>query len=528
MIPWQSIITGVAVALLVSYLVLVNTLFELQAPFEPVRSRVQTSLTLDDFPIDVGFEGPTKIGKPSSLRNANPIDGATSPYVTNYTINGQKEGDNVQHLWGSLSPYFISDGFGVEESALPSTCKVKQAHILSRHGARYPTAGSFLLNFAAKLKAADYHASGALKFLNDWQYELGEAVLVPIGKQQLYDSGVLTSMQYGGLYNHLDIKNKLVFRTTSQKRMKESAIAFLEGFFGGQDWVNHANLEVIIEEGGYNNTLAPYMVCPNSNKQMFGSGNRKHWESLYLANKTAQFSELITGIEWTVRDTAALQLLCPYETVANGYSQFCELFDMREWHGFDYAESLWFEQNCAFGAPTGRAQGIGWVNELIRRLEKAPYEYATQSSENSTLDDSSKYFPLDQNLYVDFTHDSVISSVVAALDFTQFNRVMPRDGPIEGEDYYSTSKIHPFAARLAVEVIDCDGTDYVHFTLNQRTVPVNATKYGAGYRSGDGWAKLSDWLHGMSDRNELASWDRACFGEYPTDGKQFSDGRPDQ
>lgn len=526
MLPWQSIITGVAVTLLVSYLVLINTLFDLQRPYGSFSTETQAAPVHDDFPIDIGFEGPTKIGTPSSLRNKNPMDGVTSAYAMNYVIEGQKEGDNVQHLWGSLSPYFVSEGFGVNETALPATCKVRQAHILSRHGARYPTAFSFLLSFAAKLRDANYKATGVLSFLNDWTYELGEAVLVPIGKQQLYDSGVLASMQYGGLYDHLDTKNKLVFRTTSQKRMKESAIAFLEGFFGGQDWVKHANLEVIIEAGNFNNTLAPYMVCPNSNKQMFGSHNRVHWESLYLANKTAQFAELITGMEWTDRDTAALQLLCPYETVANGYSQFCELFDMREWHGFDYAESLWFEQNCAFGAPTGRAQGIGWVNELIRRIEKTPFDYSTQSSENATFDDSTKFFPLDQNLYVDFTHDSVISSVVAALDFTQFSRSMPRDGPVEGEEYYSTSKIHPFAARLVAEVIDCEGTDYIHFTLNQRTVPIKVKKYGSGYRDGDGWAKLSNWLDGMSDRNELAAWDHACFGEYPIDGIDFTDGRP--
>lgn len=522
--------------LIILYLLLINSIFDLHGPLSFLdKSRslaLQTSATpVEDpnFPTNIGFLGPTKQGTPSSLRNFNPKAGVTSAYVQRYHVEGQTRGQNIEHFWGALSPYFVSDGFGVDEQALPATCKVKNVNILSRHGARYPTAFSSLLRFADKLKKADYEATGSLSFLNDWKYELGEAVLVPIGKQQLYDSGVLASMQYGGLYDHKNTTNKLVFRTTTQKRMTESALAFLEGFFGGEEWKLHANLELIIEAPYYNNTLSPYMTCSNSNKQMIGSHNRKYWESIYLANKTAQFSSLISGMEWTVEDTAAAQLLCPYETVANGFSQFCELFSFQEWKDFNYAESLWFEQNCAFGAPTGRAQGIGWVNELIRRIEKKPFDYSTISSENSTLDASDMFFPLDQDINVDFTHDSVIASVVTALDFSQFSTSMPRDGPVDGVEYYTTSKITPFAARLTAEIIECSDAedDFIHFTLNQRTVPLGA-KYGNGYTKGDGWAGLSTWLKGMSDRNELAEWNHACYDDYPHEGIDFTDGRPHQ
>lgn len=530
----QTALIASASTLIICYLLLINSVFDAHGPLHfldksrsPGLTKTPVKAENSKFPLDIGFLGPTKLGKPSSLRNFNPKSGVTGPYVRRYTVEGQGARDNIEKFWGALSPYFVSDGFGVDEQALPATCKVKSVNILSRHGSRYPTAGSPLRKFADKLKSNNFRATGSLSFLNDWKYELGEAVLVPIGKQQLYDSGVLASMQYGGLYDHKETKNKLVFRTTSQKRMTESALAFLEGFFGGQEWQEHANLELIIEAPAYNNTLSPYMTCPNSNKQMIGSHNRRYWENIYLVNKTAQFSELVSGIDWTIQDTAMLQLLCPYETVANGYSQVCELFSFQEWKDFNYAESLWFEQNCAFGAPTGRAQGIGWVNELIRRIEKKPFDYNTISSENSTLDDSETFFPLDQNIYVDFTHDSVIASVVAALDFSQFSKTMPKDGPVDGEMYYSTSKITPFAARLAAEVIECSDADddFIHFTLNQRTVPIGA-KYGTGYMAGDGWAGLTTWLQGMSDRNELASWQHACYDEYPHDGINFTDGRP--
>ena len=32
-----------------------------------------------------------------------------------------------------------------------------------------------------------------------------------------------------------------------------------------------------------------------------------------------------------------MQQMCPYETVALGYSKFCELFTEEEWEGFNYA-----------------------------------------------------------------------------------------------------------------------------------------------------------------------------------------------
>lgn len=55
--------------------------------------------------------------------------------------------------------------------------------MLSRHGARYPTLGSQVELFGQRLAAAaaTFKASGALKFLNDWKYELGAEILVPKG-----------------------------------------------------------------------------------------------------------------------------------------------------------------------------------------------------------------------------------------------------------------------------------------------------------------------------------------------------------
>lgn len=65
--------------------------------------------------------------------------------------------------------------------------------MLSRHGSRYPTTGANVYDLGRKLasNAGKFHATGQLSFLNDWKYELGAEILVPRGRQELFDSGVL-------------------------------------------------------------------------------------------------------------------------------------------------------------------------------------------------------------------------------------------------------------------------------------------------------------------------------------------------
>ena len=79
---------------------------------------------------------------------------------------------------------------------------------------------------------------------------------------RLFDSGTLHQYLYGYLYPNNG--SKIVARTTTQDRMIQSAEYFLAGFFGLQ-WPTNATVEAIIEQNNFNNSLAGYDVCPNSN-----------------------------------------------------------------------------------------------------------------------------------------------------------------------------------------------------------------------------------------------------------------------
>lgn len=67
--------------------------------------------------------------------------------------------------------------------------------------------------------------------------------------------------------------------------------------------------------------------------------------------------------------------------------------------------NFWY--NSAFGSPTARAMGIGYIQELLARLTHTPIS-VHNSSTNGTLDDDPATFPLGQSLYVDATHDTVV------------------------------------------------------------------------------------------------------------------------
>jgi hypothetical protein len=134
------------------------------------------------------------------------------------------------------------------------------------------------------------------------------------------------------------------------------------------------------------------------------------------------------NLNWTIEDTYDAQTMCPYETVGLGYSPFCSLFTMEVWLGFEYSLDLSYYGGNGFASPTGRAVGVGYVKELIARLQHH-YPEADEgfAAINETLDSSPKTFPLNQNLYLDFSHDTTIFSMVTALGLTQFRELLPTD-----------------------------------------------------------------------------------------------------
>ncbi|KAJ5758989.1 hypothetical protein N7520_006145 [Penicillium odoratum] len=488
------------------------------------------------------YAGTVETGVAPFLVEVNPVTFSGVSYAPNAPIQTSEpikgaNGRNIFHIMGDQGPYHSpEEGFGVDEYPLPKGANVTQMHMLHRHGSRYPGDTS-LSTWAAKIANATAKGTrftGELAFLNDYTYGLGENSLVALGRQELFDSGVLNWYNYGHLYNN-DNGTKLVVRTTTSDRMLNSAENFLAGFFG-LDWTENANLLPIIEAVGFNNSLIGTYGCANALEYEESSAMAlpmEEWEAIYLKKRTVALQQWAGDYNWTTSDSFNAQMLCSAETVALGWSDFCQLFSYEEWEGFAYYYDLYFAQMVGFQSPAGRAQGIAWVEEFIARIEGHLLE-TTGTDANMTLDTNEETFPINQSLYLDFSHDSGIVTTLTAFGFEQFKEVLPGSS-MPANRQFQTSKIVPYAGRMNIEIIKAPGvvstkrnakdvyvsgtseTTYIHFLLNQRTLPLHASFSACEYRD-DGWCELDTFMKIQQESLAKSQFDYTCNGNWTYGG----------
>lgn len=508
------------------------------------------------------------------LGDAAPTSSSSAP-ASGPTGTTYPSGIDMSTSWGNLSPYKDVSGFGVPKG-VPRGCELSQVHVLHRHAQRYPTSwkldGGVIENFAQKLKNyTKRHGNstvgkGSLSFLNNWDYLLGEDLLQVSGAATEATSGANVWSKYGralyrapagvasydsslNVYPNGTGRPKPIFRTTDQARILESARWWLSGFFGNtgaNSSYSEYDLVITHEDSGFNNTLASDGSCPGDLEE--GDNTAEAFIPSLTKDALKRLSKLVpSDFNLTAYDVAGMFSLCPYETAALGSSSFCALFTEREWHDFEYFTDVQFYGNYGFGAPTGRAQGIGYVLELAARLEGKLIE-TSDTSINTTIDSNPSTFPLHQPLYMDMSHDDVIVAVLTALGLKYFNHGLK--GLLGTVDHavsrtFKLNEVTPFGAHLISEVWTCpehtnfhelDGalyrnpdlsstpntTDLIRFVLNG--APISQEGLDGCEKSINGFCGVQGFLKGVSKLKEKADYQHACFGNY-TAGHQVGDGR---
>jgi hypothetical protein len=291
-------------------------------------------------------------------------------------------------------------------------------------------------NFAAKVKNftvanASAAFTGPLAFLNSYDYIMSESYLTGLGASTEFMSGVqfwnrygrtlynatVGQLAYNASYANGTARPKPVLRTTSQSRIENSEIDWALGFFGPSFEVtpnptlanatSPFNVVIIPEGGTENNTLASYDSCFNDDVDGIGDigdNDVYNYIPVYLTAATARLQAYApAGFTFNTNDTYAMQSICAYENGYIGMSDFCYLFTEDEWAGFENTLDVEYYFDYAYGNPTGRAQGIGYVQELLARLQNQ-YITSSNSSVNSTLDNNSNSFPLGEPFYADLSH----------------------------------------------------------------------------------------------------------------------------
>lgn len=328
--------------------------------------------------------------------------------------NGYQCQPEISHYWGQYSPYFSIPS---EISAdVPAGCEVTFAQLLSRHGARDPTASKTISydNTIRQIHKNVRSFAGKYAFLQDYVYNLGADQLTTFGEQEMVNSGI----KFYNRYQSLSEQRSPFFRSSGQTRVVESAQNFTQGYH--QAWLADPNttapdvfpypITVISESDGSNNTLS-HGLCTDfedDTDSSIGNDAQAKWVEIFAPPITARLNENLPGANLSVAQTIYMMDLCPFNTVASDIgtiSPFCSLFSAPEWHQYDYYQSLGKYYGFGNGNLLGPTQGVGFTNELVARMTGKPV--TDHTSVNHTLDESNTTFPLGGGhvLYADFSHD---------------------------------------------------------------------------------------------------------------------------
>ncbi|KAI1211374.1 phosphoglycerate mutase-like protein [Annulohypoxylon truncatum] len=483
---------------------------------------------------EVGFPGPTPTGvQPAAIQTALSYPGNRGPSYQFPLIAPQPHGHDstendfdITKYWGNLSPWYSLDSadYGLPDTSplAPEGCSVTQLHLLYRHGARYPTTGAAPAQFADKIANATktgLQVSGDLAFLADWTYKLGGELLTPFGRKQEFLLGIQHRQLYGHLLNNFTEAGTIpVFRTESQDRMVKTTHNFAAGFFGVPEYLDQVSIEILVEAAGVNNSGAPYDVCTNANVASRGSIGTamatKFAKNAFNAT-IARLNSQISGVNFTSTDILAMLQLCSYETNALGYSAFCPLFSQEDFLNYEYMFDLTFYYENGPGSPVSAAQGKGYLQEFVARFTG---EYPENwSGLNETYDNSSTYFPLNQSIYADATHEVVVLDTLTAFNLTALFKGPPLS--ITGnlrENSFVASKLVPFATHFTAQVLECptyQPTKQIRFLVNDAVIPV-ADSYAGCPVDPHGLCSFDHVVSVLKDRIDEIDYDYDCFANY--------------
>lgn len=431
----------------------------------------------------------------------------------------------ISHHWGQYSPYFSvpqdDDEPNSISNAVPQGCTLTFVQILSRHGARDPTA-SKTAQYAAlvdKIHANATSYGSGYEFIESYEYTLGADQLTVFGQQELINSGTKFYARYESLARTVSP----FVRSSGQDRVVESAQNWTQGFHAARLADEAANgvadaypydIVLISEDTGSNNTLDHGLctVFEDGADSNIGDDAQAVWQAIFTPNITARLNANLPGANLSNADTISLMDLCPFNTVSDAQgliSEWCGLFTTDEWESYDYYQTLGKYYGYGAGNPLGPTQGVGFTNELIARLTGTPV--VDHTSTNRTLDDNPATFPLNRTLYADFSHDNDMTGIFYAMGLYNNTPALSNTSVQTAAelDGYASAWTVPFAARMYVEKMVCEDTgsneELVRVLVNDKVRPlVNCDADDLGR------CTVSKFVDSLSFAREGGDWS-SCF-----------------
>jgi 3-phytase len=468
-----------------------------------------------------------------SSRSVSPVEGshpdgnlgvfsagnvAHQPQVCNSVNSGYECFSNISHRWGQYSPYFSVEEEGISGD-VPNGCEVTFVQLLSRHGARYPTASKSkkYAELVADIQANATEFKGRAAFLKDYNYTLGSDDLTTFGERQMIDSGIKFYERYASL-----TRDRIPFiRSSNSSRVVESAKKFIQGFqqtkntdkYADRDQ-NSPQINVVISESTGSNNSLNHNTCPTFEASSVGDDVADSYTARIAPPIAHRIEKDLPGVTLSNDDVTSLMDMCAFDTIStttdgSKISAFCDLFTLHEWTHYNYLQSLAKYYGYGAGNPLGPTQGVGFVNELIARMTHTPVHDDT--STNHALDSSASTFPLNSTLYADFTHDNGLIPIYFAMGLYNGTATLPTKHlqSASGADGFSAAWTVPFAARAYVEMMQCskdkNAEPLVRVLVNDRVVPLHGCdvdRYGR--------CRRKDFINGLSFARDGGDWDK-CY-----------------
>jgi acid phosphatase len=415
---------------------------------------------------------------------------------------------NILYHLGGDGPWVekIQDNFPDATVEPPKGCEVKQVHMLSRHGERYPTTGlgQNMQKVLDKMKKGKPY--GDLEFLNTWEHFVtgkcifiiasGADCLEPekqlnqltstgpyAGTIEAFSTGAKLRSRYPKLISQvLDEDEVLKIWSSDSGRVKESARLLALGMFGAS---KKTSIEVIPEtadRGG--NTLTPVETCLKyANDPLIGHDLGNHEMSIWLVIYLRKTADRLEGflypdrkaaedsgepmIVFSSEDVFTMQELCGFEINVRGQSPWCDVFTKEEWSHFEFARDVYHFFRSGPGNDWGPVLGTPWLNATAKILS---------SPDPNVQDDP---------FYLSFTHDTSMVPVATLLGlFDGVPKIQPDS--FEERRKFKMTQYLPMGGRITIEKLACgvpgssETQSYVRLNVNDGITQIPDCEDGPG------------------------------------------------
>ncbi|GAV27426.1 hypothetical protein PMKS-000894 [Pichia membranifaciens] len=395
--------------------------------------------------------------------------------------------DTPNRFLANAGPFNEAIGYGIPTDT-PEDCKIDQAHLFMREGARFPLKGQVedyieLLNTLKNTSIAV--PSGPLAFVAD--YEPLNFNATKYGRDTSFDgiySGSNEVHKLGAIlrarYNHLvdESSTTPLFAAAAQKVYDTAQIFGDSFFFGGR--AGDYKVFVFDEEVEASaNTLTSAYSCPayddDANDDLVDSSTLDfyQWEADRL-------NRVSPGFNLTDDDVYVMFSYCAFELDAYGSSKFCDALSRNFLIGNAYTSDLNYFYSYGPGNNFSTVGGGLYVNATATMLKQGP-EVAPA-------------------LTFSFTHETILLNYITALGLLGDQTTLDVNS-VDFNRYFHSSQTIPMGGRVITERLSCtnhtSGKDesYVRILLNNKVTPVPGCNSGPGYS-----CPLDDYLDYVSNK----------------------------